>query len=40
LFPEWLKDLNKDVPPLPEGIPVMVPELCPAPPKDYKNKLQ
>ena len=25
-FPDWLKDLNKDVPPLPEGIPVMIPE--------------
>lgn len=25
-FPDWLKDLNKDIPLLPEGIPVMVPE--------------
>ncbi len=25
-FPDWLKDLNKDIPELPEGIPVMVPE--------------
>jgi hypothetical protein len=32
-------ELNKNLPPLPEGIPVMIPPECPAPPRDYKERL-
>ena len=38
-YPAVLVELNKNLPPLPEGIPVMIPEPCPAPPKDYKERL-
>lgn len=39
-YPEVLVELNKNLPPLPEGIPVMIPPECPAPPKDYKERLR
>ena len=35
-FPKELVELNKGVPELPKDIPVMVPPMCPAPPKNHK----
>ena len=34
-YPTVLIELNKNLPPLPEGIPVSVAPECPAPPRDH-----
>ena len=39
-YPAALVELNQNLPPLPEGIPVMIPPECPAPPRDYKERLR
>ena len=39
-LPKNYLELYKDLPPLPADIPVMIPPQCPAPPKDYKQKLK